>query len=287
MELTFQYWYLLPASIVIATIAMSSGVGGAVFFSPLFILVLRLEPGIAIGAALATEFFGFLSGVTAYSRAKLIDYNLAGNLLIFSIPGAILGTLYGGLIHPLVLKSLFSTGLIFIGYQLFISQRKEERLKHEHTRLLEYAESYESILTDRKGKVYHYTVCNKNMGRTFAAIGGAFLGIISVGLAELQDYQLVARCKVPAPIAVGTSIFVVVITVLVASLGHFYEFFIAGPEVLYKVLGIIIFTAPGVVIGGQIGAKLQSALPEDKMKVAISLLFIGIGIFMLTTLIHG
>lgn len=31
MELTFEFWYLLPISIVIATIAMSSGVGGAVF----------------------------------------------------------------------------------------------------------------------------------------------------------------------------------------------------------------------------------------------------------------
>lgn len=38
MELSFQYWYMLPISIVIATIVMSSGMGGAVFFSPIFIL---------------------------------------------------------------------------------------------------------------------------------------------------------------------------------------------------------------------------------------------------------
>ncbi len=31
MELTIQYWYLLPISVLIATIAMSSGLGGAVF----------------------------------------------------------------------------------------------------------------------------------------------------------------------------------------------------------------------------------------------------------------
>lgn len=44
MEITFEFWYLFPISILIATIAMSSGVGGAVFFSPLFMLVLQLEP---------------------------------------------------------------------------------------------------------------------------------------------------------------------------------------------------------------------------------------------------
>lgn len=38
MGLSFQYWYLLPISVLIATIAMSSGIGGAVFFLTAFYL---------------------------------------------------------------------------------------------------------------------------------------------------------------------------------------------------------------------------------------------------------
>jgi hypothetical protein len=131
MELSFEFWYLFPVSIVIATIAMSSGVGGAVFFSPLFMLALKLDPKIAIGSALATELFGFASGLVAYYKAKLIDFKLAKGLLIFSIPAAIIGTTYGGLIPPVVLKSIFAVGLLFIGYQLFTAWRKEEREKQE------------------------------------------------------------------------------------------------------------------------------------------------------------
>ena len=71
MELTIQFWYLLPISIAIATIAMSSGIGGAVFFSPLFMIGLGLEPNIAIGAALATELFGFGSGLVFGSPSGL------------------------------------------------------------------------------------------------------------------------------------------------------------------------------------------------------------------------
>lgn len=122
------------------------------------------------------------------------------------------------------------------------------------------------------------------MGRSFAAIGGIFVGMISVGLAELQEYHLVARCKVPTPVAVATSIFVVVITVLVASIGHVYEFVKAGDEVLNQVLSVVLFTAPGVVIGGQIGPKLQKILPEEKMKISIAVLFIVLGFFMMYTL---
>ncbi len=60
MEITFEFWYLFPISILIATIAMSSGVGGAVFFSPLFMLVFQLEPvftipGVIIGGQLGPK----------------------------------------------------------------------------------------------------------------------------------------------------------------------------------------------------------------------------------------
>lgn len=285
MELTFEFWYLFPISLLIATIAMSSGIGGAVFFSPLFMLALKLEPGVAIGTALATEFFGFTSGVIAYSRSKLIDYKLAVNLLIFSIPFAILGSVYGYLVPAIVLKAIFAVGLLIIGQQLFTTWRKEERMKQEKIRVKEFSNNYESSLTDRNGKTYHYTVCNKNMGRFFAGIGGALVGMISVGLAELQEYHLVSRCKVPGPVAVGTSIFVVVITVFFASVGHIVTFANEGPETINQVLNLLIFTGPGVFAGGQIGAKLQSKVPEDKMKAAVSVLFVIVGIFMLYTLV--
>jgi len=284
MEITIEFWYLLPVSILIATIAMSSGIGGAVFFSPLFIMALKLEPQIAIGSALITELFGFSSGLIAYLKAKLIDFKLAFNIMMFSVPAAIVGTLFADSIPDIVLKAIFATGLLFIGYQLFTSWRKEEREKHETSHRKEFEQTYESELIDRSGKVYHYTVCNKNMGRFFAAIGGAFIGMISVGLAELQEYQLVARCKVPTPVAVATSVFVVVITVLVASVGHFIEFAKEGGEVLGQVINIVIFTIPGVIIGGQIGPRLQKIIPEDIMKVAISIAFVIIGIFMFITL---
>ncbi len=129
MEIPLEFWYLLPISILIATIAMSLGIGGAVFFSPIFMLALKLDPKIAVGTALITELFGFGSGLWAYYRSKLIDFKLARGLLFFSIPAAIIGTIYGGNIPAIILKSIFATGLLFIGYQLFAAWRQEEREK--------------------------------------------------------------------------------------------------------------------------------------------------------------
>jgi len=280
-----EYWYLFPVSIAVATLAMASGIGGAVFFSPIFLLWLRLEPSVAVGVALITEFFGFSSGLVAYARAKLIDYRLGAQLLVFSIPGAIVGVLSADLFPGIVLKAIFAVGLVFIGLQLFLSWRQEQKHAMDAVIQAEAEGGFASELTDRAGHTYRYTVCNKALGRTFAVVGGAFLGMISVGLAELQEYHLVARCKVPSPVAVATSIFVVVITVFVASVGHVYGFAKEGEGVLREAFNVAVFTVPGVLIGGQLGPRVQARVNPDKMKVLVSWIFMGVGGFMLSTLL--
>ena len=281
MNLSFDYWFLFPISIAVATMAMASGVGGAVFFSPIFLLWLKLEAPVAIGAALITELFGFSSGLVAYARARLIDFKLGAGLLMFSIPGAIIGVTFSDAFPAVVLKTVFAVGLVFIGLQLYTSWRQEQKEALDAEIERDGSAAYTSRLTDRSGKTYFYTVCSKALGRTLAAVGGMFLGMISVGLAELQEYHLVAKCKVPSPVAVATSIFVVVCTVLVASVGHAIQFASSTGDALAVVLNVTIFTVPGVILGGQIGPRVGAKMDPDRLKVSIAFVFMGIGAFML------
>jgi hypothetical protein len=68
---------------------------------------------VSIGIALITELFGFSSGLIAYVRAQLVDYRLGANLLMFSIPGAILGVLGADLFPAIVLKTIFAVGHVY------------------------------------------------------------------------------------------------------------------------------------------------------------------------------
>jgi uncharacterized protein len=78
------YWFMLPVSIGIATIAMSSGISGAALLSPVLIIgfpllgVPKLAPASAIGLSLFTEFSGFSSGVVGYVRRRLFDIKTCG-----------------------------------------------------------------------------------------------------------------------------------------------------------------------------------------------------------------
>ncbi len=282
--MTLDYWFLFPISIAIATLAMASGIGGAVFFSPIFLLWLKLEPTTAVGTALLTELFGFGSGVVAYVRSKRIDYRLGASLLVFSVPGAVVGVLLADQVPPVVVKSVFAAGLLMLGYQMYSSWRSEDRERLDEEIATEAGPAGTRIV-DRDGHVFTYTIRNKTMGRVFAAVGGMFLGMVSVGLAELEEYELVSRCRVPSPVAVATSIFVVVCTVLVAITAHGYTFLLeSDPARMRQVASIAVFTAPGVLIGGQIGPRVGAKLDPDKLKVVISAVFMAVGLFMLTTL---
>jgi uncharacterized membrane protein YfcA len=285
MQFSWDLWFLFPAAVAISTVAMASGVGGAVFFSPLFILVLGLDPKVAIGTALMTELFGFSSGLLAYIKSGLIDYSLGRALIVFAVPAAIVGTLLGHYIPADILKAVFATGVIYVGYQIFAAWRLEVAERQERSGQVESAERFETELTDAGGRVFRYTVCNKGQGKLLASVGGMFVGMISVGLGELLDFHLVSRCKVPTPVAVATAVFVVVVTVLVASVGHLYDFAFHSPaSTISQVLGVVVFTIPGVLIGGQIGPRVQRFLPPDMMKVGLSVLFVLVGGLMYFTL---
>lgn len=217
--MSLDYWYLFPISVAIATTAMASGIGGAVFFSPLFIIVLKLEPSVAIGTALVTELFGFSSGVWAYWRRRLIDYKVGLTLLCFSLPLAIVGSTNADALSPNLLKGVFGVGVMFIGAQMYQAYKREHRdsSREQETDAASLTSEHESVL--------------------------------------------------------------------IASVGHFYNFATnSDPAVLQQVLAIVTFTIPGVVVGGQIGPFLQTKLDPSHVKLGLSLLFTGVGIFMLSTL---
>ena len=89
-------WWLFPVAIMIAAVANGAGIGGATFFSPLFVIVLGLDPATAVGVALGTEIFGFGSGVVAHARAGAIDWKVVRLLVTASVPMAVLGSLLAG-----------------------------------------------------------------------------------------------------------------------------------------------------------------------------------------------
>ncbi len=273
--MTLQYWFMFPIAVLIATIAMASGVGGATFFSPLFILALGLPPEVAIGTGLITEVFGFASGVFAYARKRLIDYRLGLALLMATVPMALLGTWVAGWIDPDILKVVLGVGLFVVALSFLRAPEHKDVKRMDAAIEEEYGgEKAETCLLTAEGEEIHYTVCNRTEGRLIAGIGGLFVGMISTGLGELNGYFLMQRCRVPSKVSVATSVFVVAITALVASGGHMVRFVHSGGDTINTVLSIGLFTVPGVILGAQLGSRVASRIPQRALERGLGVLFI-------------
>jgi uncharacterized membrane protein YfcA len=282
--MSLQYWYMLPVATIVAAVAMASGVGGATFFAPIFVLGLGLPPEVAIGTGLIAEVFGFASGLFAYIRMRLIDFGLGGTLLIVTIPAALIGTWVAGGIDANILKTILGMGLFVVALSFLRAPEGQDVVRMNQAIEEEYggdAQRAETCLLAADGEQICYTVCNRKEGRLIAGMGGLFVGMISTGLGELNGYFLLQRCRVPSRVSAATSVFVVAFTALSAATGHLFQFVQAGSDVLTTVFNIVIFIVPGVIIGGQLGPFVASRISPHTLERALGVLFIIVAVLTL------
>ena len=279
--MTFDNWFMFPISICIATVAMASGVGGATFFVPILLLGLGLPPEVAIGVGLITEVFGFTSGVTAYLRRKLVDFRLAKSILLFSIPMATLGVLAANYVDPNILRGLFGVGLLAVAFGLLTAPVPPSAEELERQLDTQADAGPITSVTSAAGETFRYRVGNKTIIRWVSAVGGFFMGMISTGLGELNSYFLLQKFKIPSKVAVATSVFTVAFTALVAATAHLISFINAGGETLSTVLNLVIFTVPGVIIGGQIGPFVATRISQHALEKTLGGLFVFVALLTL------
>ncbi|MDT8342085.1 MAG: sulfite exporter TauE/SafE family protein [Longimicrobiales bacterium] len=279
--MTLEYWYMLPVATGVATVAMASGVEGATFFAPIFLLGLGLPAEVAIGTGLITEVFGFASGVTSYVRRGLVDYRLARALLVATVPAAVLGSLVVGFFRPDILEAILGMGLVAVALAFLRAPDHEEVERLDRSVDEDHGAQGETCILTADGEEVRYTVCNRLEGRAIAGVGALFMGMTSTGLGELNGYFLLRRCRVPSRIAVGTGVLVVAVTALSAASVHLYHFVKAGGDTLPTVLSLTAFTVPGVLIGGQLGPALAARVPGHVLEKVLGVLFFLIGVLML------
>jgi uncharacterized membrane protein YfcA len=134
-------------------------------------------------------------------------------------------------------------------------------------------------ITDRRGVVYEYRRPRHGKGAAATGIGAFLTGMLGVGIGEVIVPQLVKRNGVPVPVAAATSVLIVIVTVAAASFTQISGLVAAG-GINAVPWNLVVYTVPGVIIGGQIGPRLQGRVPPHIMERAIGILFAVIGFVM-------
>tara|TARA_B100000315_G_scaffold201005_1_gene193349 strand:+ start:146 stop:1063 length:918 start_codon:yes stop_codon:yes gene_type:complete len=284
------YWFMFPVAMCVATTAMLSGIGGAAMFAPIFMVIFPIlgpeypfeSIAAAIGVALLTEVFGFSSGFIGYYRKRLIDFRSAVPFILVAVPigigGAILLTTFKEFEE--VLRGSYALLMLILSYELI---RHHDPLQDMHLDAqngdAEVAARPTMSITGRDGTTYSYKKPRQGKGSIATGIGGFLTGLLGVGIGEVVMPQLAKRNGVPIPVAAATSVFVVIIVVAAASFTQISAL-VAQGGVNAVPWNVVVYTIPAVIIGGQIGPRLQGKVSQRTMERAIGYLFLVIGIAM-------
>jgi len=248
-----HYWFLLPVGILIATLVMSSGVSGATLWVPVYFLWLHFDISLAFWLGLLTVLFGKGSGVYRNWR----DGSYVGPLIIrylaVMVPAAILGAL---------LEPYLPERILVIGFGIFV--------------LINGFVIGWRTLRNRYASISH-----EKISWIAAIIGGLLTGLISIGggimtLPSILTYRSALR----PGYAVGTVTIIIFFTSVAAELGRMQPLFIHQLATELPAIGaVMLWAAPGVIIGGQLGPRLAQIMPSPRharLYFSAVLLLVGI-----------
>ena len=285
IDYVFEFWWMLPVAFCVCLTATSTSVEGAVFFAPIFILVFPWAAGVeiapleAVFLALSIEIFGFGSALTGYVRRRLVDYDIARQVLVVSIP---VGMAFGFLAHAVPAKvilgllggkmTLLSAAMLFAYFQGGTHEAAAAAGVGPPARV------------DAMGRRYWYRYEHGAFGHGWSALGGVLVGFTGIGIGELTTTTLIVKDKLPVRVAVGTGILIVFATVLPATLVHAYVFSSGEVNVHWNILFMSI---PAVACGGQISPFINNRVDGEKMKVFLSFVFIFVGGLLLWRALGG
>ena len=278
MELSevLSVWWVYPVSVAVATLALSSGISGALFFAPFFLLVVGLTPAQAIGGGLMTELFGTFFGTMNYVRQGVVDFTIVKALLIVTIPFAMAGSGLALAIDAGVLQAVFGVALIILAAFMLWTNLRRMKTPVGTTSggtLAAVPTGHVTVVQARDGREYQYARPSRGISQGLCAFGAFITGLMSSGLPEINTSQLILRGRIPPRIAVGTSITILTVTVFFAAGIHA----IAGEPAWH----VVVWSIPGVITGAQIGPRIQGKIPANIAERMLALVFVAVGILVI------
>lgn len=281
-------WWVYPAAVCIATLAISTGISGGLFFAPFFLLVVGLPPAQAIGGGLMTMIAGTGSGTFSYTRQGVVDFTIVRSLLLVTVPFAMGGAVVALIVDANALRVALGAGLIALAAFLLWTNIRRSATRRSRAVANPGAQHAttapvrpepvegppaEAVVHARDGREYRYTRPGRTLTQAMGAAGAFLQGLMGAGLPEVTTTQLLMRGPLPPRVAVATSVTTLTVTVFFAALIH-----AIGGEPPWHV---VVWSMPGALTGAQFGARLQAKLPPNVSQRFLAAVFIAVGVLVI------
>jgi uncharacterized membrane protein YfcA len=256
-NINFQYWYIFPIAIVVATLCNASGFSGSVLFQPFFNFILGVPIAQSVATGIATETIGMTSGAVSYWRmGNKIDFKAVKKVFPFVYVGIIFGVFLFVFLPKLWLRLIVGFSIFSIAsYQLYFAY------------LGKFGDNDKADLD----------ILKLNKCRVKSLFSGISSASTGTGIAEIHQPMFEHDAGLSTKKSNASAI-------LIEALGNWFITLlnIKLGNINYE---IFIFSASGVLIGGQIGPLISNHISDKILKVVfgVSVAFIGL-IYVFTSL---
>jgi hypothetical protein len=277
-DLPVNIFLILGLGAAVGFISGMFGVGGGFLITPLLILI-GIPPAVAVATVPTHMAASSISGTFTYWRKHMVDYGLG--LVLLS--GAILGTSVGVFLFALLRRagqldlfiSLAYIALLgFVGTLMSVeSVRAIVRSFRGTSPVLRRPGTHSWFhglplkLRFRQSRIYVSAIPVTVIGFAVGFIG-AMLG---VGGGFLLVPALIYLMRVPTTVSIATSMFLTLMTMLLATVLHATEN--RSVDVL---LAFILMT--GGVVGAQFGVRAGQAIRAEQLRLLLGLLVLAVGV---------
>jgi len=256
MNILIEYWYIFPIAICVCILCNASGFSGSVLFQPFFNFILQVPISQSIFTGIATETIGMSSGAFRYWRiGNKIDIKAVKKVFPYVYAGIAAGIFLFVFLPKLWLRLVVGCTIFSIAsYQLYLAY------------IGKFGVNDKADLNVLGSPISRFK-------SFFAGVASASTG---TGVAEIHQPMFEHDAGLATKKANATAI-------LIEALGNWFITLlnIKLGNINYEIL---IFSASGVLIGGQIGPYVANYIPQRILKTmfGIAVSFIGI-IYIITS----
>ena len=213
-----------------ASVANATAIGGGFLFMPLFIFVYQLAPPLALKLSIATQAFGMTSGALSWGR-NYIDKHAFILASIASIVGVWFAT-YLWIVPSSLIKPLFAIISLGVFFALIVEMLLKGSSKHTAAKFSVNRVSVFFVLS--------------------AFAGGLVTAWTAIGVGEVVALYLLFFYRLRLDIAIGTGVAVLAVSSIA---GFIFHTDLGGIP-----WDLLLFTVPGVILGGRYGVKVAKYL---------------------------
>ena len=283
-EISIDITVLLALGAVIGFLTGAFGVGGGFLMTPMLIF-LGIPPGVAVASGATQILASSVSGVMEHWRRGNVDMTMGAVLLVGGLAGSSGGVFLFRLLTDLGLVDL----IVRLSYVVLLGSIGLMMLVESLRTLRKAAKPTATRGRLHKHNLFHHLPLRMRFRKSNLYISifvpltiGAFVGlltaILGVGGGFIMVPAMIYLIGMSTLMVVGTSLFQIAFVTANTAL---FQAWINQTVDLTLVAALII----GGLLGTQLGARFSIHLRGEYMRLILSLLVIGVGGSLLTTLL--